>query len=61
LPHLHARGAEHICAGQVRDVVRDLEKALGRRAARVHDTLWDALAVKLRKLLCQVVVLLRGA
>lgn len=61
LPYLHARGAEHIRAGQVRDVVRDLKEALGCGTPRMHNTLRDALPVKLRKLLCQVIVLLHSA
>jgi hypothetical protein len=41
----------------VRDVVRDLEEALGRGAARVDDALGDALAVEDGQLLDQLVVL----
>ena len=44
---LHARRAKQVGARQVRDVVGRLEKAFGGRAARVHDALGDALAVKL--------------
>ena len=44
---LHPRRAEEVGAGQVRDVVRRLEEALGRGAAGVDDALRDALAVEL--------------
>mmetsp|Transcript_15125 Transcript_15125/g.37689 ORF Transcript_15125/g.37689 Transcript_15125/m.37689 type:complete len:240 (+) Transcript_15125:1588-2307(+) len=54
---LHAGRAQEVGAREMAHVVRHLEKALGHHAARVHDALGDALAVKLRQLLHQVVVL----
>ena len=44
---LRPRRAEEVGAGEVRDVMRRLEEALGRGAAGVNDALRDALAVEL--------------
>jgi hypothetical protein len=57
------RGRQHACMADqgMRPCAHaarpHLEKALGRRAARVHHALGDALPVKLRELLHQLVVL----
>ena len=45
---LHPRRPEQVGAGEVGDVVGDLEEALGGRAPGVDDPLGDALPVKLR-------------
>ena len=54
---LHTHAAEEVGACEVRDVMSDLEVALGSRAASVHDALGDALPVKVGDLLHQVIVL----
>ena len=54
---LDARGAEEVGAGEVGDVVGDLEEALGAGAAGVHHALRDTLPVEVGQLLNHVVVL----
>lgn len=54
---LDARRAEEVSAGEVGDVVGDLEEALGAGSPGVDDPLGDPLPVELRDLLDQMVIL----
>mmetsp|Transcript_13876 Transcript_13876/g.28436 ORF Transcript_13876/g.28436 Transcript_13876/m.28436 type:complete len:222 (+) Transcript_13876:1148-1813(+) len=54
---LHPDLAEHVCVGQVSDIMRDSENTLCGGPASVYHTFWDPFPVEICKLLDQMIVL----